>query len=124
MGVGLLDPTADFGIDRDEVRIDLDSTKYHSCKIIDGNVLMFDFGAGLDHGLVKHRILKLEGDTVVLKDLDTETISTVPRRKKVARMHEQAVCAAAAALRQRTATDLFFPCPQARSSQGPGSGAQ
>ena len=71
-------PTADFGIRGDEVWTDLDSG-YHPCKIVDSDILVFDFGPDID--IVKLRILKLEGDTLVLENLSSGKTSTVIRRK-------------------------------------------
>lgn len=58
-------PTADFAILGEEVWLDHDAA-YHPCRV-DGDVLSFDLGA--EAGAVRHRIVSLEGDRLVLEDL-------------------------------------------------------
>ncbi len=58
----LHNPTADFAIDGNEVWLDFDA-KYHPCKI-EGDILIFDLGDG---GLVRNRIVSINGDRLVLE---------------------------------------------------------
>jgi hypothetical protein len=58
----LQNPTADFAIHGDEVWLDFDS-QYHPCKV-EGDILTFDLGGG---GLVRSRIVSLQGDRLVLQ---------------------------------------------------------
>ena len=57
-------PTADFFIDGNQVWLDYDS-EFHPCSI-EGNILIFDLGEEL--GLVKNRIIIIDGDRLILED--------------------------------------------------------
>jgi len=70
-------PTADFGISRNEVWLDYDS-QYHPCKI-EGDILVFDLGMG--HGLVKYRIISLNGDILYLQNIETKHKQILTRVK-------------------------------------------
>ncbi|MFC2133670.1 hypothetical protein ACFLTH_03560 [Bacteroidota bacterium] len=57
-------PTADFFIDGNQVWLDFDS-EFHPCRI-EGDILIFDLGEEL--GLVKNRIISIDGDRLILED--------------------------------------------------------
>ena len=71
-------PTADFAIQGNQVWLDYDS-QYHACKV-EGDVLVFDLGEDL--GLVRNRIVSLEGDELVLEHLETKREYTLTRAKQ------------------------------------------
>jgi hypothetical protein len=61
-------PTADFGIQGDQVWLDFDSA-YHPCRI-EGDILIFELGPEL--GPVKNRIVSIKGHHLVLQNLASE----------------------------------------------------
>ena len=70
-------PTADFGIDKNQVWVDLDS-KYHPCKL-EGDILIFELGPDQ---IVKNKIISLKGDRMVLEDVTTKQRSLLNRAQK------------------------------------------
>ncbi len=61
-------PTADFAIQGEMVWLDSDA-QYHPCKV-EGGTLVFDLGEGL--GDVRHRIVSLNGDELVLESSESQ----------------------------------------------------
>lgn len=74
----LTNPTADFGIQGDQVWLDLDSG-YHPCKI-EGDVLVFELGPEI--GSVRNRIVSIKGDQLVLENLDSKKKWSLTRSTK------------------------------------------
>ena len=68
-------PTADFAIHGDRVWLDADA-QYHPCRI-EGDILVFDLGAG--QGEVRHRIVSLKGDEMVLEHMPSRQTVTLKR---------------------------------------------
>lgn len=70
-------PTADFAIRGDEVWLDYDAT-YHPCKV-EGDILIFELGKGQDP--VKNRIISLQGDQMILENLQSNQVWILRREK-------------------------------------------
>jgi hypothetical protein len=71
----LKNPTADFGIQGEQVWLDSDSG-YHSCKI-EGDILIFELGPEIDP--VKNRIISVKGNHMVLESLTTKEKRSLTR---------------------------------------------
>jgi hypothetical protein len=77
----LKNPTADFGIQGEQVWLDSDSG-YHPCKI-EGDILIFELGPEI--GPVKHRIISIKGNQMVLESLTTKEKRSLTRVASAAR---------------------------------------
>lgn len=71
----LKNPTADFGIQGEQVWLDSDSG-YHSCRI-EGDILIFELGPEI--GPVKNRIISVKGNHMVLESLTTKQRRSLTR---------------------------------------------
>ena len=72
-------PTADLAISGKQIWLDFDSA-YHPAWIAGGDTLTYDLGEGM--GTIRHRIVSLEGDVLVLERVRPgETTTTTYHRK-------------------------------------------
>jgi len=72
-------PTADFLIDGDQVWLDsFENT--NPCRV-EAGILVFDL-TGEGAGLVRNRIISLEGDTLILENEDTHQMSKLTRMRE------------------------------------------